>query len=154
MKSRIREEAVQLDQLPWMPLPEAFAAGGIRWKLIHVSPEGGNWTAIFDCPAGSSFQPHIHLGPGEYYLTKGQTDIRGGKQAGGDTVVAPGYGYETTGARHDQTYFPVHSEFYMTFLGSLALIKPDGSPVALIGWEEVQNLWEAQLNQASEAKAA
>jgi hypothetical protein len=28
--------------------------------LLHVSPEMGAWTAIFDCPAGSSLAPHIH----------------------------------------------------------------------------------------------
>jgi hypothetical protein len=57
--------------------------------------------------------------------------LRGGKAAGGDTLIAPGYGYESSNARHDQTHFPVASEFYMTFLGPLTFIKPDGSPVAL-----------------------
>ena len=70
-------------------------------------------------------------------------DVRGGKAAGGDTTTAPGYGYEAPNARHDQTYFPVDSEFYMTFLGSLTFIKPDGSPIAVIGWEDVQNAWGA-----------
>jgi hypothetical protein len=39
MKSRTKEEAVQIDQLPWRPFPDAFSQGGIRWKLLHVSPE-------------------------------------------------------------------------------------------------------------------
>ena len=69
MKPRTKEEAVQIDQLPWKPFPDAFSKGGIRWKLLHVSPEAGAWTAIFDCPAGSSFAAHIHNGPGEYLLT-------------------------------------------------------------------------------------
>jgi hypothetical protein len=74
-------------------------------------------------------------------LTKGKVDIRGGKAAGGDTLIAPGYGYESSNARHDQTNFPVASEFYMTFLGPLTFVKPDGSPIAVIGWEEAQNAW-------------
>jgi hypothetical protein len=147
MKARVKEQFVQIDQLPWKPLPEAFAKGGIRWKLLNVSPEAGAWTAIYDCPAGSYFAPHIHAGQGEYFLSKGKVDIRGGKAAGGDTGEAPGYGYESSNARHDQTYFPVDSEFYMTFLGPLILINPDGSPIAVIGWEEVQGLWESQLKQ-------
>lgn len=143
MNPRTKDEYIPIDQLPWKPFPDAFSQGGIRWKLLHVSPEVGAWTAIFDCPAGSSFAPHIHLGPGEYFLTRGKLDVRGGKATGGDTAIAPGYGYEAANARHDHTYFPEDSEFYMTFLGPLAFIKPDGSPIAVIGWEDVQNAWGA-----------
>ena len=142
-KEKIPEEYVQMDQVDWKPFPDAFSAGGIRWKLLHVSPEMGAWTAIFDCPAGSSFAAHIHVGPGEYFLTKGKMDVRGGKDAGGDTAVAPGYGYESANARHDKTYFPVDSEFYMTFLGPLTFITPEGAPIAVIGWEEAQGAWLA-----------
>lgn len=140
-KEKVAEEYVQIDQVDWKPFPEAFSTGGIRWKLLHVSPEMGGWSAIFDCPAGSSFAPHFHVGPGEYVLTKGRMDVRGGKEAGGDTAVAPGYGYESANARHDKTNFPVDSEFYMTFLGPLTFIKPDASPIAVIGWEEAQGAW-------------
>ena len=143
MKPRTPEEYVQIDSIEWAPFPDALAAGGIRWKLLHVSPEMGAWTAVFDCPAGSSFNAHIHIGPGEYFLTRGRMDVRGGHEAGGDTAVAPGYGYESASARHDKTSFPVDSEFYMTFLGPLAFIKEDGTPVALVGWEDVQGAWQA-----------
>ena len=143
MKPRMSEEYVQMDSIQWKPFPEAFSKGGIRWKLLHVSPEVGAWTAIFDCPAGSSFAPHIHMGPGEYFLTKGKMDVRGGKAAGGDTAIAPGYGYESCNARHDQTYFPEDSEFYMTFLGPLQFIHPDGNPIAVISWELAQGAWDA-----------
>ncbi|WP_420466733.1 2,4'-dihydroxyacetophenone dioxygenase family protein [Panacagrimonas sp.] len=156
MKDQIAEEYVQVDAEPWAPFPEALSAGGIRWKLLHVSPEMGSWTAYFDCPKGSSFNAHIHQGPGEYLLTKGRMDVRGGKDAGGDTAVAPGYGYESSGARHDQTAFPVDSEFYMTFLGPLVFITPDGQPVAVVGWKEVQGAWQAFLasQPAQQKKAA
>ncbi len=143
MKEQVAEDYVQIDELEWKPFPEGLAAGGITWKLLNVSPEMGAWTAIFDCPAGSSFAPHIHMGPGEYFLTKGRMDVRGGKDAGGETAVAPGYGYESCNARHDETYFPEDSEFYMTFLGPLQFINPDGSPLAVVSWEQVQGAWEA-----------
>ena len=106
MKSQIAEEYVHIPDLDWIPFPEALSTGGIRWKLLHVQPGHGAWTAIFDCPKGSSFAPHIHAGPGEYLLTKGRMDVRGGKDSGGDTAVAPGYGFESSGARHDQTSLP------------------------------------------------
>jgi len=143
MKTKIAEEYVHLPDLDWIPFPPTLSAGGIRWKLLHVQPGHGAWTAIFDCPKGSSFAPHVHAGPGEYFLTKGRMDVRGGKEHGGDTAVAPGYGFECSGARHDQTYFPEDSEFYMTFLGPLTFIQPDGSPIAVVGWEEAQGAWNA-----------
>ena len=30
------------------------------------------------------------MGPGEYFLTKGRMNVRGGTVEGGDTAVAPG----------------------------------------------------------------
>lgn len=39
--------------------------------------------------------------------------------------------------------FPEDSEFYMTFLGPLQFINPDGSPLAIVSWEQVQGAWEA-----------
>ena len=143
VKAHTPEEYVQMDKIPYVPFPEGLAEGGIEWKLLHVSPEMGSWTAYFKCPAGSSFAPHIHMGPGEYFLTKGRMDVRGGKEAGGDTAVAPGYGYESCNARHDKTYFPVDSEFYMTFLGPLQFISEDGTPIAIVSWEQVGQAWEA-----------
>lgn len=82
-------------------------------------------------------------GPGEYLLTKGRMDVRGGKYHGGDTALAPVYGFECSGARHDQASFSKDSEFYMTFLGPLTFIQPDGSPIAVVGWEQAQDAWLA-----------
>ena len=149
MKAKLAEEYVQIDAVDWQPFPAAFSTGGIRWKLLHVSPERGAWSAIFDCPAGSSFASHIHIGPGEYLLTRGRMDVRGGKAAGGDTAVAPGYGYESANSRHDQTSFPVDSEFYMQFTGPLQFITPDGATVAVIGWQEAQGAWAALTARAA-----
>lgn len=155
LKPQVPQEYVQVDATPWMPFPAALSAGGIRWKLLHVSPEVGAWTAIFDCPKGSSFARHVHIGPGEYLLTKGRMEVRGGEEKGGATAVALGYGYESCNARHDKTYFPVASEFYMTFLGPLKFIEQDGSPVAVVGWEEAQALWESQVaGQRKKPRAA
>ena len=148
MKSKLAGEYVQINDLEWKPFPEAFSAGGIRWKLLHVSPEAGAWTAIFDCPSGSSFSRHIHVGPGEYLLTKGKMEVRGGEGSGGATAYANGYGYEACNARHDMTFFPESSEFYMTFLGPLQFVQEDGSPIAVVGWEQAQALWEEQTGKA------
>ncbi len=134
---------VQIDALDWAPFPPDLCEGPIRWRLLNVSPEVGAWTAVFDCPKGSSFARHIHIGPGEYYLTKGKMEVRGGDTEGGDTSTAPGYGYEACGARHDHTYFLEDSAFYMTFLGPLNFIDEDGNTLALVTWQVVQEAWAA-----------
>jgi acetylacetone-cleaving enzyme len=148
MKQKAQEEYVQIDEGSWAPFPDAFSTGGITWKLLHASPEAGTWTAIFECPAGSSFNPHFHTGPGEYLLYKGKMEVRGGSKSGGDTAIAPGYGFESSGSRHDKTFFPVDSAFYMTFSGPLAFIQPDGTVIANVGWSEVQGAWEAHLQSS------
>jgi acetylacetone-cleaving enzyme len=93
MKQKAREEYVQIDEGSWAPFPDAFSTGGITWKLLHVSPEAGTWTTIFECRAGSSFNAHFHTGPGEYLLYKDKMEVRGGSESGGDTAIAPGYGF-------------------------------------------------------------
>ena len=148
MKEKVKEEYVQINETPWQPFPDSLSEGGISWKLLHVSPEAGAWTAIFDCPAGSSFARHIHVGPGEYLLTKGKMEVRGGVDEGGATALALGYGYESCNARHDKTFFQIDSEFYMTFMGPLQFIDEDGNPVAVVGWEQAQALWAQQTGTA------
>jgi hypothetical protein len=128
VKNKVKEEYVQVDAVAWQPFPEVFSAGGIEWKLLHVSPESGNWAGIFRCPRGSSFAAHIHVGPGEYLLTKGKMEVRGGVEHGGATALAPGYGYE----------------FYMTFQGPLQFIDAQGNPIAVVSWEQAQALWAQQ----------
>lgn len=140
----IEGRSVQLDDVDWVDFPEALSDGGITWKLLNVAPELGAWTAIFHCPAKSSFASHVHIGPGEYYLTQGRMEVRGGIDDGGETVVAPAYGYEACQAYHGKTYFPVESEFYMTFLGPLNFVNEEGGPtVALVTWDVAQSAWEA-----------
>lgn len=144
----VEGRAVELDDLPWVPFPEAFSDGGIRWKLLNVAPELGSWAAIFDCPAGSSFASHYHIGPGEYFLTKGRMEVRGGVNDGGETVTAPAYGYEPCQAFHGRTYFPVDSEFYMTFLGPLQMVSGEGGEtLAIVSWNAAQAVWEASLKE-------
>ena len=81
-------------------------------------------------------------------------DVRGGVAEGGDTAVAPGYGYESSGARHDKTYFPVDSAFFMTFSGPLAFINPDASVIVNVGWDVAQGAWDAFLAAGTRRQAA
>ena len=147
LKEKLEGDYVHVTSVTWQPFPGEFSTGGIQWKLLHASPESGAWTAIFDCPKGSSFARHIHVGPGEYFLTKGKMEVRGGNEEGGSTATAVGYGYEPCNARHDQTNFVEDSEFYMTFQGPLQFIDECGNTVAVVGWEQAQGLWAQQTGQ-------
>lgn len=44
-KSKIECEYSSLTHDTWKSLPEAFGTAGARWKLLHVSPDAGSWTA-------------------------------------------------------------------------------------------------------------
>ena len=46
MKPYTPEEYVQMDEISWVDFPEGLADGGIRWKLLHVSPEMGSPASI------------------------------------------------------------------------------------------------------------
>lgn len=139
--------SVEIDSIPWVPFPDTLCKGGIRWKLLNVAPELGSFAAVYDCPKGSSFASHIHIGPGEYYLTRGSMEVRGGEEDGGVTVTAPAYGYEACQAFHGSTYFPEDSEFYMTFLGPLNFVDDEGGTVALVTWQTAQEAWEAAIKE-------
>jgi len=145
LKNRATEEYVQMEDMEWAKFPEGLAGGDIYWRLLHVSPEMGSWTAVFDCRAGSSFATHIHAGPGEYFLYEGKMDVRGGVDNGGDTAIAPGYGFEASGVLHEKTYFPIDSKFYMTFLGPLNFLDTCGNVIASVGWVEVQEVWNEYM---------
>ncbi len=147
LKQKINAEYVHISDVAWQPLPEGFAIGGGQWKLLHVSPELGSWTAMFVFPKGSSVASHIHVGPGEYFLTKGKLEVRGGDMGGGDTAVAPGYGYEPCNARHDKTDFLEDSEIYMSFIGPLQILDENNNTIGVLGWEQAQELWAEQTGQ-------
>lgn len=82
-----------------------------------MSPDAGSWTAAFLYPKGASVPSHVHVGPGEYFMVRGKLEVRGGDDDGGVTATAPCYGYEATGAVHDQTLFLEETEVYMRFQG-------------------------------------
>lgn len=76
-------------------------------------------------------------------MVRGKLEVRGGEHDGGVTATAPCYGYEATGAVHEQTLFLAETEVYMRFQGPLQFNDPQGQPIMLVGWEQVQALWNA-----------
>ena len=142
-EAAVMDDYLQMDEVDWVDFPQGLCAGSVQWKLLHVSPEQGTWTAVFRAAKGASIARHVHVGPGEYYMTKGKMHVRGGAAEGGATARAPGYGYEACNAQHDHTEFDEDSELYMTFLGPLNFTDDDGNSIALVGWQQVYEAWRA-----------
>ena len=79
------------------------------------------------------------------YGLRKRLEVCGGASDGGVTATAPCYGYEATGALHDQTIFLEETEVYMRFQGPLQFVDAEGQTVGVIGWEQVQAAWDASL---------
>ena len=142
-KAKTASEYASLGPGEWRRMPANLGSEGASWKLLNVSPEMGSWTAAFRYPQGSTVPRHVHVGPGEYFMVSGKLEVRGGDISGGVTAVAPCYGYEATGAQHDQTIFLEDTEVYMRFQGPLQFTDENANPVFMFGWQQVQAAWEA-----------
>lgn len=142
-KAKAQDDYVQVDQVDWQDFPEDFHSGGVKWKLLHVSPEMAFWTVLFYCPKGSVLQPHIHHGPAEGWIFDGSIQVRGGPEAGGVLGIKNGFIYEAAGAQHDETVMREDTTFILQMIGPLSWVKKDGSHV-IQSWETAQALWEQQ----------
>lgn len=110
-KADVFRPASKMDWLPMFP--------GIAFKPLRVSDESGAWTVIFRCDKGSSFAPHYHLGPGEYYMVSGRMEYRVGEAVAGD------YGFEPVGAFHEHTHFLEDTDILFTAFGPLGFVDAD-----------------------------
>ena len=134
---------VNTSAMPWLQ----FGAG-IDFKVLRTSQETGAWTVLFRCAKGSSFNPHRHLGGGEYLMLKGTMEVRGGKEKGGITAKAGDYGYEPNGVLHDETNFTEDSELYFTNYGAIQFLTDELEPDFVLDFAMLEEL------QKSAAKAA
>lgn len=134
---------VNTSAMPWLQF-----GGGIDFKVLRTSQETGAWTVLFRCAKGASFNPHRHLGGGEYLMLKGTMEVRGGKEKGGITAKAGDYGYEPNGVLHDETNFTEDSELYFTNYGAIQFLTDDLEPDFVLDFAMLEEL------QKSAAKAA
>lgn len=134
---------VQVDQVQWQDFPEQFHSGGVKWKLLHVSPEFGIWTVMFFCPDQSTLAPHIHHGPAEGYVFDGILELRGGPDKGGALCIKHGYLYEATGAEHETTKMLADTTFILQMVGPISWLLEDGTQLNQT-WLDAQNLWNQQ----------
>jgi acetylacetone-cleaving enzyme len=144
MKVNKPEDAyVQVDKLAWQDFPADFQTGGIKWKLLHISPEVGMWTVMYFCPKNSTFGPHIHHGPAEGYVFDGILELRGGPEKGGALCIKDGFLYEATGAEHERTVMLADTTFILQMIGPVTWLLADGTQVNQT-WMDAERLWNQQ----------
>lgn len=122
--------------------------GGIDFKVLRTSQETGAWTVLFRCAKGASFNPHRHLGGGEYFMLKGRMEVRGGVEKGGITANAGDYGYEPNGVLHDETFFPEDSELYFTNYGAIQFLTPELEPDFVLDFAMLEQLAQSAAKAA------
>jgi acetylacetone-cleaving enzyme len=142
-----KDAYVQVNEVQWQDFPAQFQTGGIKWKLLHISPELGFWTVMYFCPKGSTFGPHKHHGPAEGYVFEGVLELRGGPENGGALCIKDGYLYEATGAEHERTVMLEDTTFILQMVGPVEWILDDGTTVNQ-NWIEAQELWAQQSGQS------
>ncbi len=140
----IEDLYVATGEMPWLVF-----GNGIDFKVLRTSQETGSWTVLFRCAPGSSFNPHRHLGGGEYLVLKGRMEVRGGAAKGGITANAGDYGYEPNGILHDETSFPEQTELYFTNHGAIQFLTPDLEPDFVLDFAKLEELAGAAQKAAA-----
>lgn len=131
----VEDTYLATNKMPWLQF-----GGGIDFKVLRTSQETGTWSVLFRCAADSSFNPHRHLGGGEYLMLKGRMEVRGGVEKGGITAFAGDYGYEPNGILHDETFFPVETELYFTNHGAIQFLTDDLKPDFVLDYAMLEEL--------------
>lgn len=131
----VEDTYIATKKMPWLQFGE-----GIDFKVLRTSQETGAWTVLFRCAKGSSFNPHRHLGGGEYFMLKGRMEVRGGADKGGITATAGDYGYEPNGVLHDETSFPEETELYFTNFGAIQFLTPELEPDFVLDFAMLEEL--------------
>lgn len=139
----VEDTYIATAEMPWLEF-----GNGIDFKVLRTSQETGAFTVLFRCAAGSSFNPHRHLGGGEYFVLKGRMNVRGGKENGGITANAGDYGYEPNGILHDQTDFPEPTELYFTNYGAIQFLTPELEPDFVLDFAKLEELSRAAKKAA------
>jgi quercetin dioxygenase-like cupin family protein len=132
--AEIVDTYVHTDDLDWIAFP---GVEGIDMKVLRVSPETGAWTVLFQMVPESGFPRHKHLGAGEYFMLKGEIEVRGGVKNGGITAYAGDYGWEPSGMIHDWTNAVVDSLFLFTNHGALQFMDDDDNIIGVLDWQGI-----------------
>ena len=139
------EILTQTEDMTWNVMGD-----GIGIKVLRVSEETGQWTALIRQDAGSTFAPHKHLAPADFYVLKGALEYRMGRAPAGS------YAYEPLGAIHDETTCSEETMYIFTAHGPVIFYNEDGSVSQVLSHENILEIVNgtAQNFAADRAKSA
>ena len=118
------EILLQCDDLAWQEMGD-----GVGIKILRVSEETGQWTALIRMDAGATFAAHKHLGAADGYILKGCLEYRVG------TAPAGSFLYEPLGAVHDATTCAEETLIYFNAYGPIVFHAEDGSVAQILSYE-------------------
>lgn len=118
------EVLVQTEDLDWQVMGD-----GVGIKVLRVSEETGQWTALIRMDAGATFAAHKHLGAADGYIVKGTLEYRVG------TAPAGSYLYEPLGAEHEATTCSQETVILFTSYGPIVFHAEDGSVTQILSYE-------------------
>lgn len=136
------EILIQTEEMAWETLGD-----GVGIKVLRVSEETGQWTALIRMDAGATFAAHKHFGAADGYITKGELEYRVGSASAGS------YLYEPLGAVHDATTCSAETEILFTSYGPIVFYNEDGSVAQLLSYETALALLEGSKEHFTAEKA-
>ena len=114
---------------------ESYELGtGPQIKLLRYSDETGDWVLWVSMAPGSTFAPHWHFGPGQYFVTEGELIYDVGSAPAGT------YGYEPIGSRHAEARCSEQTEFLFMGQGAVAYTEDDGTIKFIMNHEFLRDL--------------
>ncbi|WP_120075359.1 cupin domain-containing protein [Aurantiacibacter odishensis] len=107
---------------------------GTTIRLLRYSEESGDWVLWVEMQPGATFAPHWHLGPGEYFVTKGELIYDVGSAPAGT------YGYEPIGSRHSEARCEEPTEYLFMGHGAVAFTDEDDGIRFVLNHEFLRDL--------------
>lgn len=118
------EILVDTDKLEWQVMGD-----GVGIKVLRVSEETGQWTALVRMEAGATFAAHKHLGAADGMVLKGCLEYRVGTAPSGSFL------YEPLGAEHEATTCSEETVIYFNAYGPIVFHNPDATVAQILSYD-------------------
>jgi hypothetical protein len=121
--------------LPWLEV-----GGGTRFMVLRAWRTMGDWAIFVNMAPGEWFQPHRHLGPGQFFITRGELLYDVGSAPEGT------YGFEPTFAEHFSARCEIETEMLFLGSGAVTYFKEDKSIDYVFDAESLIRLVEGTID--------
>ncbi len=118
------EILLQTENLDWQTMGD-----GVGIKVLRVSEETGQWTALIRMEAGATFAAHKHLGAADGMVLEGKLEYRVGYAERGAFL------YEPLGAVHEATTCSEPTTIYFNAYGPIVFHDESGAVTQILSHE-------------------